>query len=78
MHAVVDALGNPLKFELTPGQAHDSVKGYEILSQFDLSSREILADRAYDTDTIRTLLKEQNAIAVIPSKKKCRVKQLTT
>lgn len=74
IHAVVDALGNLPKFELTPRQAHDSVKGYEMLSQFDLSNREVLADRAYDTDAIRTLLREQNAIAVIPSKKNRRVK----
>ncbi|GGO09923.1 DDE transposase [Saccharibacillus kuerlensis] len=76
IHAVVDALGNPLKFELTPGQAHDSVKGYEMLSQFDLSNREVLADRAYDTDAIRTLLREQNAVAVIPSKKNRRVQHV--
>ena len=75
IHAVVDALGNPLQFELTPGQAHDSVQGYEMLAQFDLSNREVLADRAYDTDAIRTLLREQNAIAVIPGKKNRRVKQ---
>ncbi|QDH23839.1 IS5 family transposase [Saccharibacillus brassicae] len=75
IHAIVDALGNPLKFELTTRQAHDSVKGYEMLSQFDLSNREVLADRAYDTDAIRTLLREQNAIAVIPSKRNRRVKK---
>ncbi|WP_246281180.1 IS5 family transposase [Saccharibacillus qingshengii] len=73
IHAVVDALGNPLKFELTPEQAHDSVQGYEMLAQFDLSNREVLADRVYDTDAIRTLLREQNAIAVILSKKNRRV-----
>lgn len=44
-----------------------------MLAQFDLSNREVLADRAYDTDAIRTLLREQNAIAVIPSKKNRRV-----
>lgn len=45
-----------------------------MLAQLDLSNREILADRAYDTDAIRTLLSEQNAIAVNPSKKNRRVK----
>jgi hypothetical protein len=26
IHALVDALGNPLRFLLTPGQAHDRVR----------------------------------------------------
>ncbi len=47
-----------------------------MLSQFDLSNREVLADRAYDTDAIRTLLREQNAVAVIPSKKNRRVQHV--
>ncbi|ADM70092.1 hypothetical protein GMA19_02285 [Paenibacillus polymyxa E681] len=74
IHAVVDALGNPLCFELTPGQAHDSVMGYDMLSKLDLQNREILADRAYDTDVIVALIKEQNATAVIPSKRNQRKK----
>ncbi|MEK5236055.1 transposase [Paenibacillus sp. FSL L8-0470] len=59
MHAVVDALGNPLRFVLTGGQCHDSVTGYEILKQMDLTRKQVLADRAYDTDRILQLLKEQ-------------------
>ncbi|GAE07984.1 hypothetical protein [Paenibacillus sp. JCM 10914] len=31
IHAVVGALGNPLRFELMAGQDHDSVKSYEML-----------------------------------------------
>ncbi|WP_279633708.1 transposase [Brevibacillus antibioticus] len=75
IHAVADALGNPLHFELTPGQAHDSVMGYEMLSTLDLQNREVLADRAYDTDAIVTLLKEQQATPVIPSKRNRRKKR---
>lgn len=44
IHAVVDALGNQLRFELTAGQAHHSVMGYEILSTLDLQNREVLAE----------------------------------
>lgn len=75
IHAVVDALGNPLRFELTAGQAHDSVTGYEILSTLDLQNREVLADRAYDTDAIVALLKGKNATPVIPSKRNRRKKR---
>ncbi|WP_434784554.1 IS5 family transposase [Paenibacillus polymyxa] len=74
IHAVVDALGNPLRFELTGGQAHDSVQGYEILQTIELTMKQVLADRAYDTNAIRSLLKEHEAIPVIPGKKNRRVK----
>lgn len=72
IHAVVDALGNPLRFELTGGQCHDSVTGYEMLSQMKLTKRQVLADRAYDTDRIHQLLEEHCAVSVIPSKKNRR------
>jgi transposase len=39
IHATVDALGNPTRFHLTPGQAHD-LEGADAL----------LADKAYDAD----------------------------
>jgi len=47
----------------------DSVTGYELLSQMELTKRQVLADRAYATDRILRLLKEQSAVSVIPSKK---------
>ncbi|QDH22641.1 IS5 family transposase [Saccharibacillus brassicae] len=74
IQAIFDALDNPLQFELIPGQAYDSVKGYERISTLELEDHEVPADRAYDTDAIRELLRNQNAIAVIPSKKNRRVK----
>ncbi|TYA14697.1 IS5 family transposase [Paenibacillus faecis] len=69
MHAIVDALGNPLRFQLTAGQRHDAVTGYEMLKQMDLSQKQVLADRAYDSNRILKLLQEQSAIPVIPNKK---------
>lgn len=68
----MDALGNPLRFVLTGGQCHDSVTGYEMLKQMDLTKKQVLADRAYDTNRILQLLKEQSAVSVIPSKKNRR------
>lgn len=46
IHAVVDALGNPLGLELTGGEAHDSVQGYELLQVMKLTMKQVLADRA--------------------------------
>lgn len=67
---MVDALGNPLRFELTGGEAHDSVQGYELLQAMKLTMKQVLADRAYDLNAIRTLLDEQEAISVIPSNRR--------
>lgn len=72
IHAVVDALGDPLRFKLTGGQCHDSVTGYKMLKQMDLTKKQMLADRAYDTNQILHLLEQQSATPVIPSKKNRR------
>ncbi|MBT2284115.1 transposase [Paenibacillus polymyxa] len=70
---VVDTLGNPLRLDLTGGEAHDSVQGFNILKSMKLIRKQVLADRAYDTNAIRTFLKEQQAIPMIPGKKNRRV-----
>jgi len=72
---LVDALDNPLRFEWTAEQNHDSVQGYEMLKEIDLTQRNFLADRAYDTHQILQLLTEQNATTVIPSKKNRRIQR---
>jgi len=74
IHAVVDALENPLRFDLTGGEAHDSVQGFNILKSMKLTRKQVLADRAYDKNVIRTFLKEQQAIPVIPGKKNRRIR----
>jgi transposase len=48
IHAVVDALGNPIGFHLTPGQAHDLEGADELLPQLEADT--LLADKAYDAD----------------------------
>jgi transposase len=65
----VDALGNPLQYEITAGNIHDCVTGYEILQRLDVAGKNVLADRGYDTDKIIAWLEEKQANAVIPSQK---------
>src|SRR6202171_685820 len=48
IHALVDALGNPLDFILTPGQAHD-LQGADALLP-DMAAEVLLADKAFDAD----------------------------
>ncbi|PQP81606.1 hypothetical protein C0Q44_18045 [Paenibacillus sp. PCH8] len=47
----------------------DSVQGFNVLKSMKLTRKQDLADRTYDTNAIRTFLKEQQAIPVIPGKK---------
>ena len=60
IHAVVDGLGNPVRFMLTGGQIHDSKVAVEILSGIDISVSNILADKAYGTLEIRNYITKQN------------------
>lgn len=62
---VVDALGLPLLFEITEGQRHDRRPASALIQR--AISRRLLADRAYDSDTFRARLNDQNREAIIPS-----------
>jgi transposase len=48
IHAMVDALGNPVAFFLTPGQAHDLQGADALLPQMQADT--LLADKAFDAD----------------------------
>ena len=63
---MVDALGNPLAFLLTPGQAHDLDGADVLLPQMQADT--LLADRAFDADkrVIEPLL-NAGKTPVIPS-----------
>ena len=67
IHALVDALGNPLAFLLTPGQAHD-LQGADVLLP-QMQANTLLADKAFDADerVINPLLAAGKS-PVIPSK----------
>ena len=60
--------GRPIAFDLTPGEAADC-KSYDTL--IDLPERTpdaLVADKAYDSDAIRSDLKQRGIRAVIPPK----------
>ena len=48
IHALVDALGNPVDFCLTGGQEHDLAGADELLPQMQADT--LIADKAYDAD----------------------------
>ena len=67
IHAAVDALGNPIRLILTPGQAHDMPQGLSLLEGFN--PKAVLGDKAYDADELIDFLREKGIIIVIPPKK---------
>jgi len=48
IHTLVDALGNPIAFKLSPGQAHDLDGADALLPEMKAST--LLADKAFDAD----------------------------
>lgn len=72
IHATCDALGNPIGFYLTAGQAHD-LDGADALLP-EIAAGALLADRAYDAEArVRQLLAEGNCEAVMPSTRRRKV-----
>ena len=60
----VDALGNPLRFTLTGGQAHDITQADELID--GIESDYVIADRGYDSQRLRERIVEIGATPVIP------------
>ena len=66
LHVIVDGLGNPVEFLLSPGNDHDSVHAIELLKQTEITGSNVLADRAYGTEAIRTYIEQSGAGYTIP------------
>ena len=64
--ALVDALGNLIKFTLLPGQRHDLLGVKSIIEDVEFGA--FLGDKAFDANWLRDELAERKASAVIPSK----------
>jgi transposase len=76
IHAVVDGLGRPSCFLLTPGQAADCRQARGLpaspgaAGRADVRAAELIGDRGgYDTDELRDWAEELGAEAVIPSQR---------
>ena len=67
VHAVCDALGNPLNFILTPGQTADSTQALALIQ--GQAYEALLADKGYDTDEIVAQVTASGARCVIPPKR---------
>lgn len=72
IHALVDAVGRPIRLKLTEGQAHDGRSAADMFASVG-AGQTLLADRAYDSDGLRNTLAERGAIAnirLMPTRKR--------
>ena len=67
IHASVDALGNPIGFALSPGQAHDLDGADALLPEVEAGI--LIADKAFDAEArVIAPLEQAGKMAVIPPK----------
>lgn len=70
IHALTDALGYPLRFILTPGQAADIGQAEDLVASLSLKKR--MADKGYDSQAFVDFLAQQGIEALIPSRSNAR------
>lgn len=68
IHAVVDALGQVLRFKLTGGQRNDITQAADLLTGFEKAH--VIADKAYDSDQLVSQIQKQDCVPVIPPRAK--------
>ena len=73
IHARVDTFGLSVALMLSEGQAYDGHYAGPLLATIQADSM-VLADRAYDADAIRQLVRDRGAWANIPSMPHRRIK----
>ena len=66
IHCLADDRGRPVAFTLTPGNIADISVAIPLL-EAARPARRLLADKAYDADSLRNWLKQHRITAVIPS-----------
>jgi transposase len=66
IHALVDALGLPMKFILTPGQSSEIKQAPELIK--GIENANILGDKAFDCDEFIDQIASQNCVPIIPPK----------
>jgi transposase len=66
IHPVVDALGNPIRLLLAPGQSSEYGQAEALIEGFTPDA--VLADKGYDSDAFVELIQRNGVKAIIPSR----------
>jgi transposase len=67
IHMAVEACGLPIDFEITGGEVHDCKIAPEFIAKLPASDYTI-ADKGYDSEELRELIRKKSSIPVIPRK----------
>ena len=67
IHIAADAHGNPIDFEITGGEIHDSKIAEKIIEKVG-KAEHLIADKGYDSEEIRELSRRAGMTPVIPRK----------
>jgi transposase len=68
VHTITDALGNPLDFVLTGGQASDIGQAEVLLQMTPAGTESFVGDKGYDADALIQAIKDRGMTPVIPSR----------
>lgn len=68
IHMAVESHGNPIDFIITGGQVHD-VKIAPLLLERLPKSDFVIADKGYDSESLRQQIRNKNSIPMIPKRK---------
>jgi transposase len=71
LHVAADAHGNPIDFEVTGGEVHDAKVADKVLEKI-ATAEHLVADKGYDSETIREQARKQGMNPVIPRKSNSR------
>ena len=67
IHMAVDACGFPIEFDLTGGEVHDCKAAPELIAKLP-DAEYIIADKGYDSEELRELIRNKSSIPMIPRK----------
>ena len=67
IHMAVDAYGLPIQFEITGGEVHDCKFAPEFIAGLP-SAEYTIADKGYDSEDLRELIRKKSSIPMIPRK----------
>jgi len=68
IHMGVDSFGLPLGFEITGGEVHDSKAASSLIEHLP-TTQYTIADRGYDSEPVRALIRQQGSTPMIPRKR---------
>ena len=67
LHLAADSHGNPIDFEITGGEVHDSKIANQLIEKVGVAEN-FIADKGYDSDSIRDQARASGMNPVIPRK----------